>query len=195
MKKLFLFSLIMVFVLASTVVYAAEKAPLGIGNLALKLDYMNFSDSDLENLGVDDSFYIGLEGYGEIARNLYLGAEVGYANPDSKIKIEGVKGDIDLTYIPIELNLKYAIKPNPNIVIDFGAGLSYNYLESKISGRGISDSGNDWLFGGQIFVDANYTINQFFLGLSAKYQITDDFEDWDFNGSNLRIGGQIGVMF
>ena len=200
MKRLCLFSLIFIFVLASTIVYAQErppleKAPLGIGNVALKLNYIGFNDDTLEDLGVDDAFYVGLEGYASIYPNLYLGGEVGYANPDSSVDIGGNEANTDVTFIPIELNLKYAVQAYPNFVVGFGAGVSYNYVDANISGDGIEE-GDDWLFGGQFFADLNYTIgSNLFFGVDAKYQITDDFEDWNANFSNFRIGGHIGIRF
>ena len=200
MKRLCLFSLIFIFVFASTIAYAeekpaSEKAPLGIGNLSLKMDYISFSDDNLEDLGIDDAFYVGLEGYAKIYPNLYLGAEVGYANPDSNIEIDGDDVRTDVTFIPVELNLKYAVQAYPNFVVGFGAGVSYNYVETEISGNG-RDEEDDWLFGGQFFADLNYTIGtNLFLGVDAKYQLTDDLEHWDTNFSNWRIGGHIGIRF
>src|SRR3990172_2528380 len=180
MKRLCLFSLVFIFVLASAIVYAEErppleKTPLGTGNVVLKLDYVGFSDNTLEDLGVDDALYLGLEGHARIYPNLYLGGEVGYANPDSSVDIGGNEVKTDVTFIPVELNLKYAVLPYPNFVASFGAGVSYNYVETEISGNGIEE-GDDWLFGGQFFADLNYTVGNLFFGVDAKYQLTDDFE-------------------
>ncbi len=212
MKKFFLFSLILFLVLASSSAYAEmrggqSRAPLGFGNFALKVDYIDFTESDLEDLDVDTAVYVGIEGYTLIAPNLYLGIEVGYANPDG-----GVRGlvsippfgifngniDTDVTFAPSELNLKYAVNASPNLVIDFGAGISTTYVEIEQTITTpdfiIFASDSDWLFGGQFFVDLNYTANQFFMGINAKYHVTEDFEDFT-NFSNWRIGGQIGIRF
>jgi hypothetical protein len=178
--------------MASTTVYAAEKFALGNSNVAVKLDYIQFTDGNLKDADVDTGLYLGLEGYGRIVDNLYLGAEVGFAQPDGKIGIL----DSELTYVPIELNLKYAINASPDLVIDIGGGGSYNYGKFRISGSGIDNSSvDDWLFGGQVFADLNYKISAFFIGINGKYQITEDFKDFDFHCSNWRIGGQIGVSF
>lgn len=171
--------------------YAAQKVPLGFGNIALKLDYIDFTNGDLDDTDVDTGVYVGLEGYGEIAQNLYLGMEVGYTQPNGDIDAY----DTELTFVPVELNLKYALEPGPDFIIDFGAGVSLNYGEFKISGPGLSDSVDDWLFGGQFFTDLNYKIDRFFFGINVKYQITEEFEDNDFDMNNWRIGGQIGIMF
>ena len=208
MQKLCLFSLIIAFVLVSTTVYSAERVPIGNGDIAVKLDYINFTDDVLENSDVDTGFFIGLEGYAKIAPNLHLGVEIGYANPDGNISgcifvpsygtVCG-SADTEVTFVPIELNLKYAIKAAPNFIIDFGAGVSNTYVkeEATVSALGISASASvdDWLFGGQFFADLNYTIGQFFLGINAKYQLTEDFKDFNYNYNNWRIGGQIGIMF
>ena len=188
MKKFLLMLLIAAFLCTASTVYAAEKAPLGVGNLAVKLDWIKFTDSVIKDADVDSGFYIGLEGYGMIVQNVYLGLEAGWTNPSGNYM--GV--DTDLTYVPIELNLKYAVPAAQSLAFDLGAGISYNYAKEKASGFG---SDNDWMFGGQFFVDLNYTIDQFFIGISGKYQITEDFKDFDYNYNNWRLGGQIGVMF
>ena len=101
-----------------------------------------------------------------------------------------------MTFVPIELNLKYAFKAAPNLAIDIGAGVSYNFAKVELTALGISlYDDDDWLFGGQFFVDLNYTVNQFFIGVNAKYQLTEDFKDADFGFSNWRVGGQVGLMF
>src|SRR4030042_5177293 len=191
MKKLLLFLLTFAFIIASTGVYAAQTAPLGSGNIALKLDYIDFTNGDLDDADVDTGVYLGLEGYGEIAKNLYLGMEVGYTQPNG----DTGSYDTELTFVPVELNVKYAVESGTDFIIDFGAGASLNYGEFKISGPGLSDSVDDWLFGGQIFTDLNYKIDSFFFGINAKYQITEEFEDEDFDMNNWRIGGQIGIIF
>lgn len=191
MKKLLLFLLTFAFIIASTGVYAAQTAPLGSGNIALKLDYIDFTNGDLDDTDVDTGLYLGLEGYGEIAKNLYLGMEVGYTQPNG----DTGSYDTELTFVPVELNVKYAVESGTDFIIDFGAGASLNYGEFKISGPGLSDSVDDWLFGGQIFTDLNYKIDRFFFGINAKYQVTEEFEDYDFDMNNWRIGGQIGIVF
>jgi hypothetical protein len=121
--------------------------------------------------------------------NLYLGVEAGWTNPTGSVG----PIDTDWTYVPIELNLKYAVAASQSVVFDVGAGLSFNYAKFKMSG----DSASDWMFGGQFFADLNYTIQQFFLGISGKYQIGQDFkkDGRQFSCNNWRIGGQIGIMF
>jgi hypothetical protein len=203
MKRLFLFSLIVALLFVSSAVYAADRgpsrAPLGFGNFALKVDYIDFTESELKDLDVDTAVYVGIEGYTLIAPNLYLGIEVGYANPDGGARGFDYDIDTDVTFAPSELNLKYAANASPNLVIDFGAGISTTYVEIEQTITTpdfiIFASDSDWLFGGQFFVDLIYTVNQFFLGVNAKYQLTEDFEDADVNFSNWRIGGQVGIRF
>lgn len=184
MKKFALILLVFGLIVSSSTVFAQEKAPLGVGNLAVKVDYISFTDGDLEDVDLDTGVYVGLEGYARIlTAPLYLGIEAGYANPDGDF-------DTELTYVPVELNLKYAIPAAQTFVIDLGAGASYNYAKFDNG-----DSEDDWLFGGQFFIDANYTSGGFFIGINGKYQLTDEFEDFDVELSNWRVGGQIGIMF
>jgi len=194
MKRFGLFCFIGAFLMTSTVVFAQEKAPLGVGNLALKVDYIEFTEDDLDDLDVDTGLYLGIEGFYEVSPNLYLGLEIGYAvDMDGDLDLFE-EYDVDLTYIPVEVNLKYAAELSPRFVIDFGGGLSYNYAEIDIDRFGDDD---EWLFGGQLFLDLNYTFDAFFLGINGKYQITEEsddlYDDWSFD--NWRIGGQIGLFF
>jgi len=189
MKKMFLVLLLAGFIITSSTVFAAEQVPLGRGNLALKMDWIKFTDVPRSN----SAFYIGLEGYGAIAENWYLGMEAGYTQPKGTI----CGADRTLTYVPVELNVKYAAAVAQSVVLDIGAGASYNYAKFKFSGL-LSDSESKWLFGGQFFADLNFTFNQFFIGISGKYQLTQEFKRkaiYDFNADNFRLGGQIGVMF
>jgi hypothetical protein len=196
MKKVALLCLVGVFMMTCTVVCAQEKAPLGAGNLALKVDYISFTEDDLEDLDVDSGLYLGLEGFGEVTPNLYLGLEVGYAFVQSgdffDVDLFDNKLDVDLTYVPVEVNLKYAAEVSPQFVIDFGAGVSYNYAKIDVEHYGDED---EWLFGGQCFVDLNYTFDAFFLGINGKYQLTEEGDDFDVSFDNWRVGGQIGFCF
>jgi hypothetical protein len=194
MKKIFLLLIIIGVIMTSSTVFAAEKLPLGEGNIAVKLDWIKFTDDGLGDVDADSGFYIGLEGYGMVVDDLYLGLEAGYTNPDGKAG----PYDFKLTFVPVELNLKYAVEAAPQLIFDIGAGLSYSYGKVKVS----DSSESDWLFGGQFFADLNYTFSQFFIGISGKYQITENISDTDHfhTGENIkcnnwRIGGQIGVMF
>jgi hypothetical protein len=191
MKRSLMLIFIILFLLSSATLYAAERVPLGTGNISFKADYIKFTDGDLKDADVDSDYYIAIEGYFMIIPELYLGAEVGYTNPD------GSMGSLDteLTYVPIEINLKYAIEAAPQLVVDFGVGASYGYGKFKISGSGVSDSVDDWLFGGQGFADVNYKIDNFFIGINGKYQITEEFKDYEFNMDNWMVGGQVGIIF
>jgi outer membrane protein W len=206
MKKIFLLSLLLVFVFASTTLYAAEKYALGMGNIALKVDYINFTEDVFDNIDLDNGIYLGLEGYYTIYPNLYLGLEAGWAGTqnDGDIDIggENLNVDIDVTFVPVELNLKYVFELDPNWSIGVGAGISYNYF--KIEANNIDESVDDWVFGGQVFADINYKMSkEWFIGINAKYQFTDDLEfevrDQDINtktsADNFRVGAHIGYMF
>jgi len=175
------------FVIFSTDGYAADKVTLGRNNFAIKVSSISFDDNDTDN-----GIYVGAEGYKEIEKNLYLGAEVGYTSNDGSINIFGATVNSDVIFIPIEMNLKYAVSIANNLVIDFGVGGSYNYAKEEFSG---SDSVDEWLFGGQFFGDVNVTIGKIFLGINSKVQFTDKGRDSAKNYSNWRFGGQIGVIF
>ena len=201
MKKILLLSFVIVF--ASTTLYAAEKYDLGMGNIALKVDYINFTEDAFDKIDLENGVYVGLEGYYAIYPNLYLGLEAGWAGSKNDDTIDTdefgeVDVDIDVTFIPVELNLKYAVALDPNWVIDFGAGISYSYF--KIEANGIDEDADDWLFGGQVFADITYKINkEWFIGINGKYQFTGDLEfdniDTKTSADNWRVGAHVGLMF
>jgi hypothetical protein len=124
-----------------------------------------------------------VEGFGEIVPDLYFGAEVGYAAPD--------EGFLELTYIPFEINLKYAVEPASGLVVDMGGGFSFNYVEVE----DFFTSEDDWLFGGQVFADLSYKAGVVYFGADFKLQLTEDFEDSSVDFNNWRLGGHLGIIF
>jgi hypothetical protein len=44
-------------------------------------------------------------------------------------------------------------------------------------------------------MDLTYRINWFSIGLNAKYQATEDFNDEDLDLNDFRVGVQMGIMF
>jgi opacity protein-like surface antigen len=206
MKKVFLFSLMIVFVFMATSLYAAEKYSLGNSNVALKVDYFSFTDDVFDNIDLDAGPYIGLEAYYGIIPNLYVGMEVGWAGTSNDGTIgDDIDVDVDVNFVPIELNLKYAFDLSPAWVLDLGAGVSYNWFNVRVHSHDFKDvDEDDWVFGGQVFADVIYKLNnQWFIGINGKYQMTEDLSfdvngediDTDTNANNWRAGAQIGLMF
>jgi hypothetical protein len=191
MKRLILFCFIGALVVTSTVVSAVEKAPLGAGNFAVKLDYIAFTDSHFnEGDNQNDGLYIGFEGYGKISPNVYLGGEIGTAtNMDI--------GGEEISFVPVELNVKYATEAAHDLIVDFGVGLSYSSVEIQNTPfwGTAQESRSDWLFGGQVFADLTYKIKSFTIGVNGKYQITEDFNNESVDLSNVRLGVQVGMVF
>ena len=187
MKKLFLILIGIALLVASAIVQAQIVAPIGVGNLALKFDYIVFTDSYFDSsFNQDDGIYIGIEGYGKIASNIYLGGEIGQG---ININLAGE----DINFVPVEVNIKYAREFEHNFVVDFGGGFSYSYAEltHQIINQEVR---NDWLFGGQIFADLGYKISWFFAGINTKYQITQSFKDEGVNLNNFKLGAFIGII-
>jgi hypothetical protein len=185
MKKSVLVAAVALVAAAPVVLHAQDTAPPGKGNVSVKFGYVVFAEGANE----DDGIYLGLEGYGRVAGNLYLGGQVAAAYSI------GLFGD-DMTLVPLEVNVKYARGVGSNFVVAGGVGLSYSYaeyLEVMIPGPSVTHDA--WLFGGQIFADLVYRINWLDFGISAKYQLTQDFEEVGADFSNLRLGVQLGVVF
>lgn len=189
--------------LATTSAYAADRYALGMSNVALKVDYFSFTDDVFDNIDLDNGVYIGLESSYAIMPNLYLAVEAGWAGTsnDGDVVILGhpTNVDIDVTYVPIELNLKYAVEFAPSWVFGMGAGASYNYF--NIEANRLDSDEEDWLFGGQVFADLTYKTWSWFFGINGKYQFTEDIEigsqdvETDTNANNFRVGAQIGITF
>jgi hypothetical protein len=213
MKKFTVLLIVAVVAVLAGSAQAEQRYALGFGNLALKVDYLRFTDSQADDLGIANAPYIGVEFFFPVWNNLYLGVESGYAwsSGDRSFTFLGLDGqrfnanvNVDVDYVPIELNAKYVFEINPCWTFDIGGGVSYNYFNLDVSGD--INGGNeafggdsDWLFGGQFFADVNYKMGPWFLGANIKYQITEDISlrgfDSDVSASNFRVGGQVGFMF
>jgi len=203
MKKVILLSFCVVLMLATTSAHAADRYALGMSNVALKVDYFSFTDDVFDNIDLDNGVYVGLESSYALMPNLYLAVEAGWAGTsndgDAVILGHPTNVDIDVTYVPIELNLKYAAEFAPSWVFGIGAGASYNYL--NIEANRLDTDEEDWLFGGQVFADLTYKTRSWFFGINGKYQFTEDIEigsqdvETDTNANNFRVGAQIGITF
>jgi len=62
----------MVLLLVATSAYATDKYALGKENLALKVDYISFTDDAFDEIDLEDGVYVGLEGSIALMPNLYL---------------------------------------------------------------------------------------------------------------------------
>jgi hypothetical protein len=195
MKKICIIMIMSALLIVAATVHAAEIVPLGDKHAALKLNTIIFTDSKLKDADVKSGKYIGFEGYNSIGTNLYLGAEVGYGYADGNTTVLGDDYDTKLYFIPLELNIKYALPLSKHFAFDFGGGPSYSFIEEDITTLGTTERKDDWVFGGQVFLDFSYVYGQFFLSLNSKYQFTGIKHDTDHRFNNMRFGGQIGVTF
>lgn len=182
MKKMNLCLILMIMLLAASPVFASDRAPLGDSNAAIKLDYIRFSEQELEDVNLDTGAYIGFEYFKEIKANLYLGGEIGYSGIDGD--------DANATFIPGELNIKYSIIAGI-LIVDLGAGLSCIYVDEEIA----SDSKESWLLGEQFFINLNMVSENIFWGLNTKYQLTSEPSNRDYDYSNWKIGAHVGMVF
>ena len=184
--------------IAFPVCVTAEEAPLGSGYFSVKLDYIQFSDSVLKNANFDSGPYLGFEGYFRVIQNVYAGAELGWAFTDGAQQINGFTLDNELTYIPVEANVKYAVRLHPSVAIDFGGGLSCNYTidrASSVDASGFGWTEKDWVFGVQTFGGLSWASERFVVGFNAKYQWTDEFKNADYDFTNWRVGATFGLFF
>lgn len=203
MKKFWILAVCTVTVIWPVLAPAQTDEPLGAGGARIKLAYLGFTDSILDDYRIDHPTYVGLEAYWKVHPQLYVGGEVGYANQDSSagILVDTVwrRAETEITYVPIELNVMDVIPFGEHVQTRFGIGVSYSYvhIESDPPPGGImlksTDNDEEWLIGGQLFADISYHINNFFFGVDVKLQITSDWGDEDY--TNGRIGGHLGWAF
>jgi hypothetical protein len=203
MRK-FLISAVCTFVMVCPVLASAQTdEPLGTGGVRVKMAYLGFTDSTLDDYRIDHPTYFGAEAYWQVHSRLFVGGEIGYANDDSSavIRVDGTlrRADTEITYVPIEFNLINITPCGKNLQTRFGIGVSYSYvhIESDPPPGGImmksSDDSDEWLLGGQLFADISYYINNFFFGIDVKLQITKDWDEEDY--TNGRVGGHLGWRF
>jgi len=196
MKKLLIALIMFGLLLTSNNAWAQETLPLGNSNLALKVGYITFQKDTWKNSDVDSGLYLGIEGMKNLTSNLYLGAEVGYVNNEGT-----VQGDSsEITWIPIEINLKYVFPISSDLNLGIGGGLSYNYLDDQTpEWQGVvwvlGGDGTFWIPGTQMFIDLNYNVDdRFFIGINGKYKYCGSAGDKN-PLDNMQIGGQAGMMF
>lgn len=203
MKKFWILAACTFVVIGPALAQAQTDDTRSAGGVRIKMAYLGFTDSILDDYRIDHPTYVGLEAYWRVHPQLYAGGEVGFANRDSSATIvDGTTSSLaetEITYVPIELNVINILSFGARIQTRFGIGVSYNYvrIESDPLPGGVmlksSDDDKEWLIGGQLFADIDYHINNFFVGLDLKLQITKDWDAEDY--SNGRVGGHVGWRF
>ena len=182
-------------------------------DIAVKVDYFHFTDSQIKSLNSADGVYVGLEAYKQLfCPNLFFGMAIGWAGPSGTVSgvvsspeflPTFVSADSSIDYVPIEFNVKYVIPLSRCFNFAFGAGGSINYfsLSTNISTPGVlvHASDSDWVWGGQFFGEINYKFSNWFIGADIKYQVTEDLRlfgvDTQAGADNFRAGGRIGFLF
>jgi hypothetical protein len=170
---------------------AQGEKPLGDVQIGVKGNYIAFTHKDMKDEKLEKGGLAGAFLYLGVAEGFYIGAEGAAAYAEHK---EGDRKG-SLTYIPIEANAKLVVKPADWLALSVGGGGCYGH--TKVEEQLGDDKGDvqKWVLGGQAFAEANLLFGPFFLGANSKYQITQKFEDADFNLNNWQVGGQLGFKF
>lgn len=182
-------------VLASSCAYAQRYA-LGESELAVKVEYLRFTDSFISDSNAESGVFVGVEAYRRLLfPDFYLGLEIGWGGSSGDVTLPFFTvASTDIDYVPLEFNAKYVFTLDPALTLGLGAGLSINYFSIETNRAFIGDE-RGWITGGQFFVDLNYKFSNWFLGASLKYQLTDELGGTSASADNLRIGMKAGVMF
>jgi hypothetical protein len=213
MKRLSLFLLVAAVIFASTSVMAANSQR--DSKVALKVDWLTFTDDLLEDTDSDETPYIAVEMRSPLTEDLDIGIEIGYVNLSGDITgpkpVSGKTNNFigtwenQIKYIPIELNLSYS-RYFGSLVYTLGAGVSGTFVDYDIEVNDTSgapftllDNEDAWLKGAQAFFDLSYEGESYFFGIDAKYQVVEEqdfFNKWlEVNFSNWRAGLHIGKLF
>ena len=164
-----------------------EETSLEEVTLGLKVGMIGFTSTAADELNVDSGPYVGLEAFRKISERLHLGGEIGYARSSGSIPLV----ETELTYVPIELNLKYAAAVTQRMDFTLGGGFSYNYVRFEADCLGTCfDSEEDWHPGLQLFGGVQFNALRFLLGVEGKYQVSEE-RDLD----NWRLTAQAGYRF
>lgn len=163
------------------------------GFIGLKIDYIHFSDSILEDNDIEEGGYLALETNGRIFPRFYLGGEIGFSYIDSSYD----DTDTKLTFVPVEIHMRYRFELSRRFNLDIGAGVARCFYNVEIAAETTEDgedSDKSSVWGAQASVDLNSKFDWFYIGANAKYQITEDITD-DINLNNYRVGVQFGIAF
>jgi hypothetical protein len=188
MKRLSLFLLVAAIIFASTTVMAANSQ--GDAKIALKVDWLTFTDDLLEDTDSDETPYIAIDMRSRLTDDFDIGLEVGYAKVSGDITgpkpISGKTTNFigtwenEIKYIPVELNISYS-RYFGSLVYTLGAGVSGTFVDYEIdvddtSGAPFTlvDDESVWLKGAQAFFDLSYEGESYFFGVDAKYQVVEE---------------------
>ena len=125
--------------------------------------------------------------------NVSLFGEVGWTeNHDNALRppILGGTAESTLDIVPLTFNVKFDCPISGGLSAYVGGGLGASYVDAEISSTllpAFDESGNDWVFTGQVFAGLDYRVDEtwdVFAGLRWIY-----FDDPDFNGVSL--GGDL----
>jgi hypothetical protein len=210
MKGKLLFAVLLCFAVLSAPLAQAQTEGVDV---AVKVDYFHFTDSLIQRLNAEDGVYVGVEAYKQLfCPNLYFGIAAGWAGTSGSVSgtVSGpdflptlVSADSSIDYVPIEFNAKYVIPISRCLNFALGGGGSLNYFsfssDVAAGGGALNVSDSDWVWGGQMFGELNYKINNWIIGIDAKYQFTENLHlfgvDTQAGADNFRAGGRIGFLF
>lgn len=167
--------------------------------------------------GVNNGLLISAESYYLIAPKIYVGGSIGYGESDTSYiftlittttTVTTYSPDSETIFIPLELNIKYALDLGNDFVFSFGGGLSRNFIKEKMAGRQIlgTDSDGqyilgpyrdyyrvkDWVNGMQLFAELFYRpeYENYFYGAKLSTKILDDFYTFsnrDYSHTSLSL--------
>ncbi len=212
MRRFLLFSLVAVFILASTTALAAGPDKRAKG--ALKVEWLIFTDDLLEDTDSDQALYYAIDMRSPVTDYFDIGIEIGYSSFSGDItgptQISGKATSFigtwenTILYIPVEINLSYS-RSFGSLVYTLGGGLSGTFvnLEVDVNDLGtpfaLAGEEDNWLKGAQAFFDLSYNGESFFFGIDGKYQVVEEqdfFNNWlEINFSNFRAGLHVGSYF
>jgi len=183
----FIFLIVFVFPGSS---FADSVFPLGYSHIIIGGGNVYFTNSDVDDLELDDANFFGGSMYVSLAPKVYLGGEYHRAEKESRF----LGGKAELEFNPIEINLKYSQLVNDYLVLNLGGGISRTFIEEKITTVG-SVTKDGWFHGVQLFAGVDVLFDNTFVGFYFKWQTMDDFTCTSYDYSNFRLGAHVGFTF
>lgn len=160
------------------------------GSFGVMGSYILVTDFQKGTMNTTYSWYGGLNVYGRVVNNLYMGVEISYVQWKTYTSEQNRTDLAKVFMIPVEANAKYGFEIFPNIVFELGMGLSYAYANYR--------SQHEALFGFQLFPSINFKFNDSgYVGMRFKYQFLQNIDEYsNFYGvGSVRVGFHLGTIF
>lgn len=195
--------IIMIVALHSAAAFADDAATPATG-LSVKAGVIGFRDPLVDVNGP----YVGIEVFSRVSESVSVGGQASFGMMLNRADDLAAGSAVDdLTYIPVELNVRYSVPLGEHILAGLDAGVSLNGIVEKKQQCGMilisldpvqycSTTTTQLLrLGAQVGLTVDVTSGTFRAGLDGTYQATDGDDSAAGKYSNYRLGVHAGWLF